>query len=190
MTSQLLYFSVFFNQGLLDSALNHRQAHERLIRARLQDRLQRRPREPTGFQKHMGLVGLGVVVGWVITMPLSREGQGSLTYYPIYSNFLESSLYTLGTCLWIYILVPVTEVWVGGSQPAKGSWSEQLLRSSYYLYLSHYCWLVVVMNLLPSKFLVESSYGAKVVVSLVVTLSVSFVTYLIVRPVLRALRIN
>ena len=105
----------------------------------------------------IGQIGLLMLTVWIASMPIQKDGEDTLLFYPLYTSMEATTLFTTGTCLIIFSLVAIaqnmlsTAMFQINPQPFK-----MMIQNSYYLYLSHYCLMLVVLSVLPQKFMKES----------------------------------
>jgi hypothetical protein len=200
--NQMMYLSIFYCQGILDGAVLFQ--HGGRNRDRQNDIPNRESRSVSSIHRrawrkmiahtNLGIFSLVVFVTWVMSLPLSKQETGSLMFYPLYSNFLQSTLFTIGTCLWIYTLVPLTEMWLNESaqDPVQRLSNTYLVlvRQSYYVYLSHYTFLMLVLWLYPKKFMQASGYGIKIFFTFLFTLGLVLLSYILLKPILKRLKMT
>ena len=160
----ILYYSLFFSQGLFDQICLHQVVP-------LRSKLSRSIVAPFLF--------LGGVFIMCATAPSNYTGTGSIFLYPIYSDHGIQSLYTTGTWFWLFGIMWYAESNLNDKfhEPTY----DFVMACSMYGYLSHYLWIALI-----SVYIVRPSgmnYALAVTLEFVGTILMIGGTYLAIEKV-------
>lgn len=70
-----------------------------------------------------------------LTSPTTSTGTGFIFYYPLYDLVELRILFTLGTWMWVYVIIFESQR-IANKQFSK-KWFEIIITMSYYMYLTH-----------------------------------------------------
>ena len=123
-----LYLNIFYAVGILEGSWSNHMKTGHAINAAA-----------------IALITFTAFTVYILTFPSNSDGQGALNMYPLYTTLYQMSMYTTGTWLWIYILS-----WLGKTffNQKPSDFCVTLLDSSFYLYLSHYTFLMFAVSIL------------------------------------------